>query len=138
MRVYLAVQVMSDTMRQMILRYAKKCGGMDKYSSILKIIEKIDRLVDICNGTQMSSKGVWKGCECIYLPDHEHISELLGILETFVVWKKESGENKSHFITKEFYKDLLYLVIGIVGISSTYLKQTDPRQWCRAALVVTL
>ena len=113
---------MSDTMRQMILRYAEQCGGIDKYSSILKIIENIDRLVDICNGTQMSSKGVWKGCECIDLPDHEHISELLGILETFVVWKKESGENKSHFITKESYEDLIYLVIGIVGISSTYLK----------------
>ena len=77
---------MSDTMRQMILRYTEQCGVMDKYSSILKIIEKTYWLVDICNGTQMSSKDVWKGYECSDSPDHENISELLSILETFIVW----------------------------------------------------
>ena len=47
MRVYLAVQVMSDTMRNMILWHEEKFGGMDKYKSILEIILNIDQLVKL-------------------------------------------------------------------------------------------
>ena len=38
------------------------------------------------------------------------------------MWKLESGDDTRHFITKESNKDLIYLVIGIVGLESTYLK----------------
>ena len=127
MRVYLAVQVMSDTMRRMIISHADHCGGTDKYKSILEIISNIDLLVDICNGTNMSSKGIYKGCECINTPDHPHIGELLDIMETFVTWKLESGEEKRHFITEQSYEDLIYLVVGIVGLASTYLKADRSR-----------
>ena len=100
MRVYLEVQVFSDTMRKMILLYADSCGGMDNYTSILEIILNIDQLVDICNGTNMSRKGVYKGCECINTPNHPHNGELLNIMETFVLWKIEAGKETRHFITK--------------------------------------
>ena len=68
---------------------------MDKYKSILEIILNIDRLVVICNGTNMSSKGVFKGCECINTPYHPHNGELLNIMETFVLWKIEAGKEKT-------------------------------------------
>ena len=139
MRVYLAVQVMSDTMRRMIISHADHCGGTDKYKSILEIISNIDLLVNICNGTNMSSKGVYKGCECINTPHHPHIGDLLNIMETFDMWELESGEDKRHFITKKSYEDLIYLVVGIVGLASTYLKPGGSRtivQSCSGSNVV--
>ena len=85
MRVYLTVQVMSDTIQRIILSYADGCGGIiDKDKSILEILTNIDRLVHICDVTKMSSKGVYKGCECIYTRDHPYIGELLDIMEAFI------------------------------------------------------
>ena len=43
MRVHLAVQVFSNSMSMMIKAHAEKCGGLDKYASLLLIVEKLDR-----------------------------------------------------------------------------------------------
>ena len=101
MRVHLAMQVLSQSMMHMIDAHAEKCGGMDEYEPMREIICGIDRLVDICNNTDMSNRGVYKGllnlpttystniipkkhsppsvlgCKMIDSPDHEHLDELL-------------------------------------------------------------
>ena len=61
MRVHLAMQVVSRSMVNMIDAHAEECGGMDEYGPIQKIICAIDSLVDICNNTDLSTHGVYKG-----------------------------------------------------------------------------
>ena len=61
MRVHLAMQVVSQSMVNMIDAHAEKCGGMDEYEPMREIICGIDRVVDICNNTDMSNRGVYKG-----------------------------------------------------------------------------
>ena len=43
MRVFLAVQVMSQSMLRLILRHAEKCDGIDNYKGVIEIIKKVDR-----------------------------------------------------------------------------------------------
>ena len=74
----------------------------------------------------MSSNGVWKGCEPINSPDHRHIGELLDILDIFCEWRNESPE-KIHFIPWQSFEDLVYLIIGIIGVSKLYLKKDKSR-----------
>ena len=45
MRVFLAVQVMSQGMLRLILRHAEKCDGISNYKGIIEIIKKVDRYV---------------------------------------------------------------------------------------------
>eukprot|EP00957_Ditylum_brightwellii_P175919 13395716-Ditylum_brightwellii.AAC.1 len=60
MRVYLAVRVTSSTMCCLIDWHADKCGGKEEYSPFCEIFSSLDRLIDICNATQMNH-GVVKG-----------------------------------------------------------------------------
>ena len=83
MKVFLATQVVSSTMLQLIHRYAAQCGESEKYAPIRAIIANIDRLVDICNNTRMNNRGVVKGCEDINSSNHFHLNELISILEIF-------------------------------------------------------
>ena len=127
MRVHLAVQVVSNTMVSMIGTYCKDNEERKQfYEPIKKICTTLDRLVDICNNTSMSSNGVWKGCEPINSPDHRHIGELLDILDIFCEWRNESPE-KIHFIPWQSFEDLVYLIIGIIGVSKLYLKKDKSR-----------
>jgi hypothetical protein len=83
---------------------------------------KVDRLVDICNGTIKNKKGVKKGCENIDRPDHPLLKEALEVLVMFAEWKKEAGKETSAFITNQSYEDLCWLVCCLVGVSQTYLR----------------
>ena len=56
MRVYLAVQVVSNSIVRSISEYAKICFWK-KYESLKLIIMKFDRLVDIMNNTNVSNRG---------------------------------------------------------------------------------
>ena len=125
MRVYLSVQVFSQTMIHLIITYRDECGGKEKHAPTVIIIEGIARLVDICNNTEMSNRGVYEGCEAINSPLHKHIKELLDILELFCEWRNESKDDKSIFLPWHTFDDLYYLVMGIVGISITYLKEDE-------------
>jgi len=51
----------------------RKVLGLDEYKLLLKIIEKLDRFVDISNATGMSKRGINKGYKCIDSPEHEHL-----------------------------------------------------------------
>ena len=77
------------TMLGLIKEYAKNCGRIDRFESMIKIIKKVDWLVDICNSTEMNNKKVWKGCECIDSPTHCHLAELLYILQHFLNGKRK-------------------------------------------------
>ena len=127
MRVHLAVQVVSQSMIRLIDKHASECGGIEKYQSLKKIITSIDRLVDICNNTAMNNQKEFKGCEMINNPNHYHLTELLDILEIFATWKEATANEKTFFIPWQSYEDLIWLVIGIVGISKTYLKEDNSR-----------
>ena len=126
MRVFLATQVVSATVIQLIDRYADKCGGVSKYAPIRVLIANIDRLVDICNNTHMNSRGLVKGCEEIDSPTHFHIQELINILEIFAEWKSDS-QTKANFIPWQSYEDLILLVTTIVGLATVYLKEDKSR-----------
>ena len=123
MRVHLAVQIFPNTMKRMIETHAEKCGGIDEYKSILKIIEKSDRFVDISNATGMNKLGVQKGCECIDSPYPAHLQELLSILMFFCTWKKEAGENVNDYLPWQSHKDFCWTIFGIAGILVKYLKK---------------
>jgi len=46
MRVYLAVQVVSQTMKRIIIQHTPKCGGIDSNSSLIDLIDNIDQYVE--------------------------------------------------------------------------------------------
>ena len=97
LKVFLATQVVSATVIQLLDNYADKCGGIEKYAPIRVIIANIDRLVDICNNTRTNSRSVVKGCEEIDSPHHFHLQELINILEVFAEWKADA-KSKTNFI----------------------------------------
>jgi hypothetical protein len=103
--------------------------GEDKLSSELfaplrKIIGKVDRLVDIFNGTRVNDKNVPKGCENVNSPSHRHIEEVLDILALFNEWHLEAKAKKDSnlFIPYTSFDDLCSMVFGLVGIAQTYLR----------------
>jgi hypothetical protein len=120
------MQVCSTTMVELIDEYADKVdsggNGTAVFSSLKAVLLKVDRLVDICNGTIKNKKGVKKGCENIDRPDHPLLKEALEVLVMFAEWKKEAGKETSAFITNQSYEDLCWLVCCLVGVSQTYLR----------------
>ena len=83
MRVYLAVQVLSASMIELIDTYATD-AEKEAYSSLRELAKHVDRLVDIVNATHMHN-GKFKGCKVFDSPDHSHFPELLATLEFFGV-----------------------------------------------------
>ena len=129
MRVFLAVQVMSQSAIHMIKEH---CGNTkndfdhEDYTGMLELFDKVDRLVDICNayGDEQYSKNYKRrDVEKINHPKHRHIIELFDVLRLVEEWKKEAGGFTTKFITKQTYEDLLWLVFGIAGLASFYLKE---------------
>ena len=91
-----------------------------------EVICAIDRLVDICNNTDMSNRGVYKGYEMINSPNHKHLDEILQILTTFCDWSKNKKDQKD-YIPWQSHDNLCWLVLSIVGLSKTYLKEDESR-----------
>ena len=128
MRVFLAVQIMSLTMIEMIRDVCKPIeeGGrgydIGQYSSVIEIFTAVNRLVDIMNGKAMNGNK-FLDVELIDQPTHRHTEELLKILKLFTEWKVECKKYPKKFITRESYEDLCWMVFGVVGIACTYLKE---------------
>ena len=117
MRVFLAVQIPSQTM----IRLIKDCCeahpddyDLEAYEPVIEIFDKVDRLVDIINATRRDLK-----VEYIDGPQHKHIFELFSVLQLFQLWR-EDAEN-FEFITRESYEDLQWMVFGMAGVACTYL-----------------
>ena len=88
---------------------------------MIDLINHIDRLVDIMNGTSYS-KGKDRDVERINEPRHRHIFELFDVLRMFEEWKDECGGFNDKFVTAQTYEDLVWMVFGIAGVASLYLK----------------
>jgi hypothetical protein len=127
MRVYLAVQVCSMSMCELIDLHATR-DLKPLYQSLRRVIVKVDRLVDICNGTRENHKGVKKGCHNLNSPKHPLVKELLDILALFAKWKGEAGRDTKRFIPWQSYEDLCWIVFGFVGLAQTYLSEDFTRR----------
>ena len=71
----------------------------------------------------MSIRKIFKGCEPIDRPTHRTINEILEILELFCEWRVETKNEKNNFLPWQTFGDLYHLVMGIVGVSTTFLKE---------------
>jgi hypothetical protein len=124
MRVYLAAQVVSQSMCRLIDDHAV---DPKLYSALRKVLVCVDKIVDIFNGTQHNSKGEAKYCENIDRPSHPLLQELLEHLALFAEWKKEAGKNTNSFLPQSTYEDLCWMIFGLVGLSQNYLKADKSR-----------
>lgn len=104
-------------MYRMLTEYGDKVPGCDSttHDSIKAVINVVDPLVDISNGTPE------KGCENISSATHRHLEELLNVVRLFTEWKNEAGKNKQHFIPVSTYEDLCWVCFSIIGIAKTHL-----------------
>jgi hypothetical protein len=133
MRVFLAVQVMSQSTRRMITEYCEDTGAdIGDYRGMLEIFDKIDRLVDICNARhadQDTKNGTKRNTYKIDHPKHPHLKELFDVLKLFEEWKNEAGGFTKHFITKQTYEDLQWTVYGIAGVAVDNLEENCSKQF---------
>ena len=89
---------------------------------MIDVFEKVDRLIDIMNGTAFSNKKD-RDVELINTPKHRHISELFDVLRLFEEWKNECGGFNHKYITVYTYEDLVWMVFGVAAVASLYLKE---------------
>jgi len=123
LRVSLSVQITSqDSVKCIKDNCDKDLGGLELYSPLIELLEKMDRLIDIINCTRMN-RGSFKGCEPINEPFHKHVIELLNILKYLYEWKKECGGYTHKFLTQETYEDLQWTILGVIGNAMHYLDE---------------
>ena len=68
MRVFLAMHILSQTMIRMIRDYCDLDeNDIKDWDPFIEVIDKIDRLVDICNTRKD------RGVECLNCPQHPHV-----------------------------------------------------------------
>jgi hypothetical protein len=96
MRVFLAVQVMSQSTIRMIKKHCAKNSDADinEYQGMIEIFEKVDRLVDICNSrgaAEIIKVGTARNTYKINSPRHKHLADLFDVLRLFEEWKVEAG-----------------------------------------------
>ena len=82
MRVHLAVQVVSNSVVDLIEKYENR--EIKDYSSLKMMIVNVDWLVDLWNGDRR------KGYENINSPNHEYLTSFLSILKVFADWRREN------------------------------------------------
>jgi hypothetical protein len=122
MRTFLAVQVLSQTQIGVVREYCRREEGTTpgitlQYSSLIKVCDKMDELIDICNGTDRSSRtGPKKGNPEVKSMKDDVIPAMLDILFFFSEWKAQAGKEKQHFVTDEVWTDLQTLILGTVSI----------------------
>ena len=88
MRVFLAVQIPSQTMIRMFKDYCndEDGGHPEDYEPMIEIFVKVDRLVDIINVICRDLNVESTDC-----PHHKHIYELFSILQLFEEWNEDTG-----------------------------------------------
>ena len=89
-----------------------------EYSSLMLVVEKLNRLIDIWNHPDS------KGMVTIDCPEHEYIEELESILILFSDWREQAkaANNPWLFLSSEIYNDLCWIVYGIKGVALYYLE----------------
>jgi hypothetical protein len=130
MRVYLAVQVLSQSVVNMLKQGVeddtiKVPLGKHRYGSLIQLAERVDRLVDICNGRSKNSTE-W----AVFTPENGKAiqRELLEILQWFSKWhsvhkerlgktNRKTGktfDTEFNFFADETWRNLQALVLGNV------------------------
>ena len=75
---FLAIHILSQTMAGEIKDF---CDQEDEYieewSALIDVLERIDRLVDICNAR------LDRGAECLNFPQQKQTFELFSVLQSF-------------------------------------------------------
>ena len=146
MRVFLAIQIPSQTTIRMLRVHCEKerpeslayatlnvsdldgpsesavSRDIEDYKPMIKLFEKVDRLVDIVNG-QDYKKGKKRDIQLLNHPKHRHIKELFDVLRTFEDWREECGGFNNKFITRQTWEDLVWLVFGYAAHAALYLKE---------------
>eukprot|EP00985_Skeletonema_marinoi_P002567 scaffold1057_cov203-Skeletonema_marinoi.AAC.15 len=91
---------------------------------MITIFDKVDRLVDIMNGTGYKNAKD-KQVELINKPQHRHVEELFDILKLFEDWKADTEKYGKKFtyeyITRYTYEDLVWMVFGVAAVAVLYL-----------------
>jgi hypothetical protein len=128
MRVFLATGFASNSMIDMITSYCD-AGNDDikNYSSLIELLSSVDQLIDICNtydpNQKTNSERRRDYGRPINKPRHEHVLELLKMLQLFEKWRVQCEGYKKTFITWQTLEDLRWLVFGIVGYAVLNLKE---------------
>jgi hypothetical protein len=134
MRVFLAVQITSQSVVDMIKAYCRRDGddnyaaNIKQYEGMIQLFDKVNRLIDICNGrdaNEMTKSYNPRDTYKINHPKHRHCIELFDTLRVFEEWRKECGGFNKKFITKYTYDDLKWLIFGITGLAATYLQTNE-------------
>jgi hypothetical protein len=89
------------------------------------VVEVVDQLVDIYNGTIENKHGKKKNCKNVNSPKHKHITEVLDALALFCEWREEALKTRKDsnlFIPYTSFDDLCSMVFGLVGVAQTYLR----------------
>jgi hypothetical protein len=99
--------------------------GLDDFSTMILVFDKLDRLVDIMNATRSSNKNAKRpqNCHDINSLSHPHSNELLNILAVFYDWRLEAGDDTDSFVPLTTYEDLCWIIFAVVGVGNTHLKQ---------------
>lgn len=124
MQVFLSAQILSASVHQLLLQYVKGDDELKmEYSSLMDIILKLDRLIDIWNHPDS------KGCTFIDFPNHQYIAELEEILIIFADWKEETRVAKNPWacFSHEIFNDLCWIVYGLKRVAMFYLD--DDQRW---------
>jgi hypothetical protein len=117
MRAFLAFQITSNTMVELIDVFADSCGGIEEYRPMQELLKHMDRLIDIMN------KRRDKGFTAIDSPTHESLLHLEETMILFVEWEKEAGKKKHHFIPASTHQDLCWLCLSTIGMGRLYLNE---------------
>lgn len=124
MRVFLALQIPSQNTIKMIRDHCanpSNLANIEDFQPMIDLFNKVDRLVDIMNGTGF--KGKDRKVELINKPRHHHIFELFDILKMFEEWKREAGGYTKKFITSYTHEDLIWMVFGVAAHAALYLNE---------------
>ena len=131
MRVFLAVQVMSQSVIIMVTEYCNRDdnkSSLEDYKPMLEIFNAMDRLVDIMNcyhENQITKSGGTRDVQKINHPKHRQVKELFDILRLFEEWRLECGKFTTQFITWQTYQDLKWMVFGVACMAAKYLKEDE-------------
>jgi hypothetical protein len=123
MRVNLAVQVVSDSVAQMLKKGVDDDDivvplGKHRNQRLIELCEQVDQMVDICNGRSKHSPG-----RALFTPETALAKqkELLSILDWFSKWNKEhkvrlskGWDTEFNFYADETWRNLQSLILGHV------------------------
>jgi hypothetical protein len=128
MRVYLAVQLLSNSVKEMmeLCQLKKLVDQHQLYTRLIEMAAHVNNLVDICNGRKRKE---WPDARYSKSTGPRIMKELLEILKWFSEWKalndSTEGRDENHFIPVESWKDVQYLILSTISMIQYYCIDRD-------------